>query len=75
VLVQDHGKGMSQERFAEVQSQGTGVGIRGMRERVRQVGGQLMIESNALGTTISATFLMETPLPKEDGTTEQLGVA
>ena len=50
VEVQDHGKGMSQERLAEVQSQGTGVGIRGMRERVRHVHGELTIESNALGT-------------------------
>ncbi len=56
VEVQDHGTGMSQERFAEVQSQGTGVGIRGMRERVRQVHGELTIESNALGTRIFATF-------------------
>jgi PAS domain S-box-containing protein len=35
VEVQDHGKGMSQKQLAEVQSQGVGVGIRGMRERLR----------------------------------------
>jgi signal transduction histidine kinase len=31
--VQDHGKGISQERLVEVQSQGVGVGIRGARAR------------------------------------------
>ncbi|MGA7919623.1 MAG: PAS domain S-box protein [Candidatus Acidiferrales bacterium] len=56
--VQDHGKGMSPERFAEVQSQsvGAGVGIRGMRERVRQAHGELTVDSNALVTTITAIF-------------------
>ena len=44
--VQDHGKGMSQERLAEVQSQavGVGVGIRGMRERVRRSHGGLTVD-------------------------------
>jgi two-component system, NarL family, sensor kinase len=60
VEVQDQGRGMSQERFAEVQSRATGVGIRGMRERVRQVNGELTIESNALGTKVSATFPAKT---------------
>ena len=54
--VQDRGKGMSRARLAEIQSQGVGVGIRGMRERVRQVQGQLTVDSNALGTKISAIF-------------------
>jgi signal transduction histidine kinase len=58
--VQDHGKGMPQERFAEVQSQGAGVGIRGMRERVRHCHGELTIESNALGTKITAIFPAKT---------------
>jgi len=75
VEVQDHGNGMSPERFAEVQSQGTGVGIRGMRERVRQVQGELTIESNALGTKISAIFPAKTPSAKGSGEIQQLGVA
>jgi two-component system NarL family sensor kinase len=57
--VQDRGKGMSRERLAEIQSQGVGVGIRGMRERVRQVHGQLTVDSNALGTKISAIFTIK----------------
>jgi PAS domain S-box-containing protein len=54
--VQDHGKGISQERLAEVQFQGVGVGIRGMRERVRRCQGELIIDSNPLGTKITAIF-------------------
>jgi PAS domain S-box-containing protein len=75
VEVTDHGRGMSQERFAEVRSQGTGVGIRGMRERVRQVHGELTIESNALGTRIVAIFPAKTPSAKGLDETPQLGVA
>jgi PAS domain S-box-containing protein len=58
--VQDHGKGISQQRLAEMQSQGVGVGIRGMRERVRQSHGELNVDSNALGTKITAIFPAET---------------
>ncbi len=58
--VQDHGKGISQERLAEVQFQGAGVGIRGMRERVRQSQGELIIDSNPLGTKITAIFPAKT---------------
>ena len=48
--VQDHGKGISPERLA------VGVGIRSMRERVRQSGGELIVDSNSLGTKITAIF-------------------
>jgi len=60
VEVQDHGKGISQERLAEIQSKGVGVGIRGMRERVRQSHGELTIDSNVLGTKIIAIFPVKT---------------
>jgi signal transduction histidine kinase len=59
VQVQDHGKGMSAEKLAEIQSRGSGVGIRGMRERLRQYKGTLNIESGASGTTISVTIPLE----------------
>jgi PAS domain S-box-containing protein len=75
VEVQDQGKGMSQERFAEVQSQGIGVGIRGMRERVHQLHGELTIESNALGTRVFATLPVKTPSAKEQNTIPQFHVA
>ena len=56
VVVQDQGAGMSAQRLAEIQSHGTGVGIRGMRERVRQFDGDLVIRSNASGTGVYASL-------------------
>ena len=73
VQVQDHGKGISQERLAEVQSQGVGVGLRGMRERVRQCHGELTVDSNALGTKIIAIFPAKTPAANEQGTISRHG--
>lgn len=75
VEVRDKGKGMSRERLAEVQSHGMGVGLRGMRERVRQLHGEFRIESNALGTKTSATFPAKPPQTKEPRTTQQRIVA
>ncbi len=75
--VQDHGRGMSPERFAEVQSHGAGVGvgIRGMRERVRQAHGELTVDSNALGTTITAIFPAKKPAAQEQGRISRHSVA
>ena len=75
VEVQDRGKGMSRERLAEIQSQGVGVGIRGMRERVRQLHGELTIESNARGTKIRATLSAKAREAKREDTIQRLGVA
>ena len=58
--IEDHGRGISDERFAEIQAGGAGVGIRGMRERVRQFGGTMNIASNHSGTRVT----VELPLPK-----------
>jgi len=52
--VRDTGKGMPAERLAEIQSKGSGVGFRGMRERVLQLSGTLSIESDHSGTRIHA---------------------
>lgn len=73
--VQDHGKGISPERLAAIQSQGVGVGIRGMRERVRQSHGEMTIDSNALGTKITAVFPAQTVAVKEQGAIAQHGGA
>jgi PAS domain S-box-containing protein len=62
VTVEDRGRGMSPERLAAIQSQGTGVGIRGMRERVRHLRGDLVIESNGAGTKVCATLPLTTSL-------------
>ena len=55
VLVQDQGKGIPSDRLRELASGGTpGVGVRGMRERIRQLGGTLEIDSRGegKGTTV-----------------------
>jgi PAS domain S-box-containing protein len=54
--VKDEGKGIPPERLAQIQSQGAGVGVRGMRERVLQLNGKLDIQSGSAGTTITVTF-------------------
>ena len=59
--VEDSGKGMSPERLSEIQSQGSGVGIRGMLERIRQFGGKMNIESGDSGTKISVTLPLSEP--------------
>ena len=61
LTVRDEGKGMSPERLVEIQAKGSGVGMTGMRERVRQFGGQMNIESNHQGTTISFTLPLSKP--------------
>jgi len=60
VSVQDQGKGIPLKRQQELNSTDRmGVGFRGMRERVRQLGGGLKIQSDTNGTVIVATL----PLP------------
>ena len=63
--VQDSGKGISAEKLSEIQSQGSGVGIRGMRERSRHFGGHMMIESNHKGTKISFQFPLSENSPAQ----------
>jgi len=65
VEIQDHGQGMSPEKLAEVQSSASGVGIRGMRERVRQLYGNMAIDSDTSGTRILATIPLSRPSPDE----------
>lgn len=54
VSVEDKGKGINREKLAKIDFQGMGVGIRGMRERVRHFHGELLIESNGAGTKVTA---------------------
>jgi signal transduction histidine kinase len=54
VEISDKGKGIPPEKREEMSSAGTpGVGIRGMRERLRQLGGTLDLTSNATGTVVT----------------------
>jgi signal transduction histidine kinase len=56
VEIADKGKGIPPEKREEMSSSSgaPGVGIRGMRERLRQLGGTLEIDSNGSGTVIAA---------------------
>jgi PAS domain S-box-containing protein len=55
--VSDDGTGIPAEKLASLNSSGAvGVGFRGMRERVRQLGGDLQIRSNESGTIVTATL-------------------
>jgi PAS domain S-box-containing protein len=57
VEVQDHGIGMPSHRSS-------GVGLRGMRERVKQFGGSLEIQANGTGTVVIAR-MPNSQLPRE----------
>lgn len=61
IEVHDDGKGIPPERLSEIETRGSGVGIRGIRERLNQFNGDMKIESNGSGTKVSVTI----PLPKE----------
>jgi signal transduction histidine kinase len=53
--ITDAGQGISDERQREIKSGGrSGVGIRGITERIAQFGGHLQIESNSEGTSVIA---------------------
>lgn len=55
VIVADDGKGIPMDKLDAMTLPGTaGIGITGMRERVRQLGGTLAIDSNNKGTKITA---------------------
>jgi signal transduction histidine kinase len=61
---------MSPAKLKEIQSQSAGVGIRGMRERLRQFQGSMSFESDESGTRV----LMSIPIPKSGGPNEQTGI-
>ena len=54
----DQGKGIGLERRVSMAALGTnnGVGLSGMRERVRELGGTLEIQSNGNGTTVTVVI-------------------
>jgi signal transduction histidine kinase len=60
LLVRDYGKGIPAETLSDFESNGIhlGVGLSGMRERVRELGGKLKIKSEGAGTEI----IVEMPL-------------
>ena len=54
--IRDHGRGIEPELLGKMRRDGThtGVGLAGMRERIRELGGRLEIHSDPSGTTIQA---------------------
>jgi len=59
--IQDEGKGIPSEKLTEIQAHRTGVGITGMRERVRHLNGTIDIQSDANGTKISVSLPASLP--------------
>jgi PAS domain S-box-containing protein len=58
LLISDNGRGF------DLAAASDGIGLVGMRERLRAVGGELRISSAPDGTEISATVPLLTPLPR-----------
>jgi two-component system, NarL family, sensor kinase len=70
VKVEDRGKGMASPELAGLSADfpTPGVGISGIRERVRQLGGQMQIRTGQSGTAVNVVF----PLEEEDIKRESL---
>jgi signal transduction histidine kinase len=63
--IQDQGKGIPAEKLDGIHAQRSGVGITGMRERIRHFNGAMQIHSDSKGTKILVTLplpTMESPL-------------
>jgi signal transduction histidine kinase len=56
VEIEDAGKGIPSQDQGDLAVTQTGVGLRGMRERLRQFGGTLQIHSDDNGTCVTATL-------------------
>jgi PAS domain S-box-containing protein len=56
IEVRDQGKGIPKEKLAQIQYGRAGVGIRGMRERLRQFQGEMILDSTGSGTTVVVTI-------------------
>jgi two-component system, NarL family, sensor kinase len=63
--VKDYGKGIAPATLAKMNQTGSdvGVGVAGMRERLKELGGKLEIESDSTGTTLTATVPSTASVP------------
>jgi len=66
--IKDNGKGIPEERLHAVDSgSGVGIGLAGMRERLRELGGNLKIESSKSGTLLKISVPLTARGEKSDG--------
>jgi PAS domain S-box-containing protein len=65
--VKDGGSGIPKDKLPNVMSSG-GVGLRGMRERIRRLGGSIAIDSSESGTTVTLTLPIS---PKENASLKE----
>jgi PAS domain S-box-containing protein len=65
IEVRDQGKGISVGHLAEIQSGASGVGIRGMQERLRHFRGEMKIESDGSGTCVTVTIPVPADAPND----------
>ena len=73
--VRDQGQGIPAKKLAEIQAGASGVGIRGMRERVRQFSGQMNLESDSSGTRVHVTIPTKRAANQEAGSTQPFEAA
>jgi signal transduction histidine kinase len=69
--VSDRGKGIARGILGNGGTRSLGVGLRGMEERVRQLGGRLKISSSSAGTTVTATI----PIADQSRKPQAIGAA
>lgn len=74
--VEDEGHGISPDEFADINSgAAAGVGLRGMRERIKDFGGELEVISSEQGTKVRAIIPVELRRSTAGGQTEGRGSA
>jgi signal transduction histidine kinase len=64
--IRDEGKGIPAERQQEMRIGGGGVGLRGIRERISQFGGNLEVNSTSMGTSVIANIPCNSLTPESD---------
>jgi PAS domain S-box-containing protein len=63
--ISDCGRGISAERLQQMEGAEAGVGLLGMKERMRQFGGTLRLSSDENGTRVAGVLPVPTTLMKE----------
>jgi len=71
LTIQDHGKGMPPDTLNRFRKNGTnvGVGLAGMRERIKELGGTLNIKSDSSGTVLKVEIPLTMPNRNADSVT------